>query len=145
MITAEASAMTNRPVEEVFQFTNDLDKVTQWQGNLVQTKQTSDGPMGVGSTFDEIRQAPGRKVKSTWEITEYEPNGRVQWKTTAGPIPMEGSTSFESTEEGTRVTFILEARPTGLYGLLQPIIGRAVRKQVKSDLESLKILLESQS
>ena len=145
MITAEASAMINRPVEEVFQFTNDLDKVTQWQGNLVQTKQTSDGPMGVGSTFDEIPQAPGRKVKSTWEITEYEPNGRVQWKTTEGPIPMEGSTSFESTEEGSRVTFILEARPTGLYGLLQPIIGRAVRKQVKSDLESLKILLESQS
>ena len=55
MITAEASTMINRPVEEVFQFAMDTDKLTQWQGNLLETKQTSDGPMGVGSTFDEIR------------------------------------------------------------------------------------------
>ena len=144
MIRTEASTIINRPVEEVFQFAMETDKLTQWQGNLVQSRQTSDGPMGVGSTFDEIRQAPGRKVETTWEVTEYELNRLVKWKTTAGPIPMEGGTSFESTDNGTRVTFQLEARPTGLYGLLQPILGRAVKKQVKSDMESLKDVLEAQ-
>ena len=145
MITAEASTMINRPVEEVFQFAIDTDKLIQWQGNLLETKQTSDGPMGVGSTFDEIRQAPGRKVATTWEVTQYEPNSRVWWKTIAGPIPMEGGTTFESTDDGTRVTFNLEARPSGFYGLLQPILGRVVRKQVKSDMESLKAVVEAES
>ena len=137
--------MINRPVEEVFQFATDVDKLTQWQGNLLQTRQTSDGPMGIGSTFDEIRQTPGRKVESTYEITEYEPNGRVFWKTIVGPIPMDGGTRFESAEGGTRVTFNIEARPSGLFRLLQPLIARSLKKQVKSDNETLKALLEAQS
>ena len=51
MIRIEASAVVNRPIEEVFAFVSDMANATQWSAEVVEAKKTSEGPVGAGTTF----------------------------------------------------------------------------------------------
>lgn len=88
MITIEYSVAINRPIEEVFSFMTNLENNPQWVSGLLEAKQTSPGPMGVGSTGTDVRQFLGRRIESTWEVTEHEVNKKSAFKTTSGPIPL---------------------------------------------------------
>jgi uncharacterized protein YndB with AHSA1/START domain len=48
----EASVMIDRPVEEVWEFIMDLSKVPTWDTSISEVRETSTGPIGVGSTFE---------------------------------------------------------------------------------------------
>ena len=47
----EIVTVINRPVEEVLTALQDLDKAPQWNPGLTEVRQTSNGPLGVGSTM----------------------------------------------------------------------------------------------
>jgi uncharacterized protein YndB with AHSA1/START domain len=66
----------NRPVEVVFAALHDYDKAPQWFPGLTEARQTSDGPLGVGTTLMWIGRHLGRSYESPSEHTEYVPNTR---------------------------------------------------------------------
>ena len=41
---------------------------------------------GLGATGREVYMLMGRRIETTWEITEYEPNHKVSYKSTSGPL-----------------------------------------------------------
>ena len=96
MIKVEHRIVINRPVEEVFAFHDNPDNQSKWESGIVEYEQTSEGPIGVGSTFREVRTVMGRRLESTTEITEHEPNKKFAIMTTSGPIPLKGTVTFES-------------------------------------------------
>ena len=77
MTKLEASVVINRPTEEVFAFVTDIEKLPQWMSELVEAKQTSEGPMGVGTTMSAVASPLGRRAESTQEVTEYEPPAKI--------------------------------------------------------------------
>ena len=54
MIKVEASIVIQKPVPEVFAYTNDPAKNKAWQEGLVESKITSPGPIGVGTQMTEV-------------------------------------------------------------------------------------------
>ena len=56
----EIVTVINRPVEDVFTALQDFDKAPQWNPGLTEVRQTSDGPLGVGSTVVYIGRFLGR-------------------------------------------------------------------------------------
>ena len=87
MVNVEASVMIDRPVEEVWKFINDLSKVQTWDTGVLEVKQTSTGPPGVGSTCDFRARMMMRNMTISMRITEYDPTEgahsstpRGQWK-----------------------------------------------------------------
>ena len=50
-IQQEHTVVIDRPIEEVFAFVTDPDNVSLWQSTSLETEQTSEGPVGVGTTF----------------------------------------------------------------------------------------------
>ncbi len=74
MIKAETSLVINRPVEKVFAFVNDSENAPQWRSSVLESRQTSEGPTCVGTTLTEVIRFLGRRIESTFEVTEYEPN-----------------------------------------------------------------------
>lgn len=56
MIKIEQSVIIHRPVEEVWQFMSNVENVTKWDRGVLQARQTSEGPLGVGSTLQTVRQ-----------------------------------------------------------------------------------------
>lgn len=145
MVKVETSVVINRPIAEVFAFVTNPENSPQWESGLLETGKMSKGPMGVGTTWQEVRQFLGRRIKSTDEVTEYEPNKKFSFKSTSGPFPVEGGYTFESVEGGTRVTVTGQGETGGFFKLADPIVARMVKRQVEADSANLKELLEAQA
>ena len=144
MIKIEYSVVINRPVEEVFSFMGNVENNPLWVSGVLETKLTSPGPMAPGTTGTDVRQFLGRRMESTWEVTEHETNVKSSFKVTSGPVPFEGTWSYEAAAGGTRVTFVAEGEPGGFFRLAEPIVGRIAKRQIQNDHDNLKDLLEAQ-
>ena len=143
MVKVKTSVVINRPVEEVFKFWEDPNNDAQWQTGLVESKQTSEGSPGVGTTFLNVSQFLGRRLEFTVEITEYEPNRRVGFNITSGPFPFSGTTGFEAVEGGTKLTLEAEGDVSGVFKLAEPLVARIAQRQFEGDYLTLKDVLEA--
>jgi carbon monoxide dehydrogenase subunit G len=144
MAKFEASTIINRPVDDVWKFVTDLSNAPECFVNTVEFKQTSPGPLGVGTTL--LHRALRRTF--TGHVTEYEPNQRFTTEATSGPI--KGSSevfTFEAIDGKTRLTYTGNLKASGFYGLVEPfIMGRIVRQgqaEVEAKVANVKHLLES--
>ena len=144
MASFESSVVINRPVEEVFEFISKPENELQWASGLVESKFTSEGPPGVGTTGRRVQKFLGREIASDWEFTEYEANRKVAVKTTAGPVPFEGIYTFEASGVGTKIMFQGVAEIGGFFKLAEPIVTRMLKRQIETDSANLKDLLEAQ-
>jgi len=143
MATVETSVFIERPVEQVFAYTSDPARVAEWAGPVVESKQTSPGAVGVGTTSTRVTQMLGRTMEATYEITEYEPNKAFADVTTSGPVQINSRLLFDAVDGGTKVTIIGDLEPGGFFKLAEPLILRTARRQVAADAQTLKDLLES--
>ncbi len=144
MIKVEGTVVINRPIEEVFAFLVNPDNTSLWQGAVLESKQTSEGPLGVGAKGQVTSQFLGRRSETTWEITEYELNRKAALKSTSGPVPYNQSATLESVDEGTKVTLVAEYEVGGFFKLAEPIVDRMVQRQAETDFAILKELMEAQ-
>ena len=142
-IREELSVVVDRPIEEVFAFATEPENEPLWQSTSLETEQTSGGPVGVGTTFRNTSKFLGRRIDSTYEVTENEPPRRQCVRVTSGPIPGSGCYLFEPAEGGTRFTQRFEAEIGGFFRLAEPLVGRAIRRQMDVDMATLKDLLEA--
>ncbi len=86
MIKIVESIMVDRRVEAVWRFLTNFDNTTQWQVGTIESEQTSSGPVGVGITYRVVQQFLGQRIDTASRVTEYEPNQRLAWAATSGPI-----------------------------------------------------------
>ena len=129
-----------RPVEDVFGYLAKPENETQWQQDLIESRQTSTGAMGVGATGEDVRRSMGRRMVTSWTCTAFEPDRRFAFKV-AKPVPFVAEYLFEAVPEGTRLT--MSAEPAGFTRLLWPVITRAGRKQYEANFAALKRVLEA--
>ena len=83
MVKIEASVMIDRPIEEVWKFITDLSKIPTWDTLVSEVRQTSTGPLRVGSTCEFKEKMMNRPI--LMRVTEYEPNRRFSFEHISGP------------------------------------------------------------
>jgi len=138
-----ASVMIDRPVEEVWKFVNDLSRAPEQDPGVIEAKQTSTGPPGVGATFQSKRRKEGL---ITFLCTEYEPNRKLTLEFTN--TPLHGSTeslSLEKQDGKARLTLTVEAKFNGFYRLVGPLLFRGGRKLSESQVGNIKRVMESEA
>ena len=140
MIRIEAGVTINRPVAEVFRFLQDNQNALQWQSGLLEARVTND-VIGVGRTWVDVVQFLGRRIEVASELVEYEPDRALGFKSTSGPIPLEGRYSLEPDGDGTKLTFTMQGEPGGFFKLAEPIVARSTQRQWETNLANLKDLL----
>ena len=143
MAKFETSTVINRPLEEVFALLSNAENDPKWQSVTIEAKKTSDGPIGVGTTWRTVSRFLGRRIESESEITEYELNRKFAFKTKSGPIPFEGRMTFERVEGGTRINLKGEAEIGGFFKLAEPLVVSIGKRQLEADLANLKDLMEA--
>lgn len=144
MIKIEKSVMINRPVAEVFEFMANSENDPLWQSGIQEVMKTSEGPIGVGTTFTEVNQMMGRRIESTIEYMEYEINKKIGIKSVSGPIPFKMDGTFEAVSEGeTKVTLTGEGDVSGFFKLAEPLVSVMLNKQMESNTAKLKNLLDT--
>jgi uncharacterized protein YndB with AHSA1/START domain len=143
----EESVEINRPLEEVFDYMANPENLPEWTELVVEVgdvrKSTSD-QLQEGDTFTVVAKFLGRKFEMPFERTSYEPNRRYTDRGTGGPVSnQEWRYTFEELAGGTRLRRVAEGEPGGFFKLADPIIERALRRQVRTDLDTLKDVLEA--
>ena len=68
MAKLEFSTVINRPVDEVFAVLSNPENTPKWESGSHEVKLTSDGPIGVGTTYRSVRTVLGRRLESEAEI-----------------------------------------------------------------------------
>ncbi len=143
MARAEFSTMIKRPVEDVWAVISNVENNPKWASSALEAKQTSAGPIGVGTTAQFVGKFLGRRIETESVITEFEPNRKYSWESKSGPFPIKGSTALEQIDGGTRVTGTLEAEPGGFFKLAEPLVITMAKRSFQGDLDNLKDLMEA--
>ena len=142
MVKSETSVHINRPVTEVFKYLSDPTKLPEWASMFDEAK-ASETPIRVGTKIETRAGFLGRKMESTYEVIEHEPNKRFVTKTDK-PFPLKRTDSYESEGGGTKVVVVLEADPGGFFRLAEPILSRIMKKQGQAQLDTVKEILEAE-
>jgi carbon monoxide dehydrogenase subunit G len=143
MARAEASVVIKCPAAAVFAFLIDIGKGTQWQASVTEAGKTSEGPLGVGATSREVRRFMGRQMESTFEVTEFEPDRKITFKSTSGPIAIRARYILEPAAGGTRLSIVVDGELDGVFKLAEPMVVQSVKQQLDADFGTLKNLLEA--
>jgi len=143
MLKIEISAVVNRPVEEVFSVASNPEDGPKWSPGLVEVKKTSEGLIGVGSTYRLVRMFLGQRIEGDVELTEYEPNRKFTQDSKSRPFPVEAQWTFDAVEGGTRVSVVLEAEPGGFFKLAEPLLRSFTKRTMETELANLKDLMEA--
>jgi uncharacterized membrane protein len=143
-IYVEESVEIGRPVEEVFAYAADPENLPEWSGLAIEVRKDTSGPLREGDVFVTVAKFLGRRFETPFEVTSYETNRRYTHRATGGPIPdQEWTYTYEEVPGGTRLTRAAQGEPGGFFKPADPLIERALKRQVRTDMETLKDLLEA--
>lgn len=132
-----------RPPAEVFAFISNFENNPKWQSGMVEARFTSEGPLGLGSTYAQVAKFLGRRVESTFEVIAYQPNRMVKATSTSGSFPITFTRIVEPLADGAKVSAIVEGDASGFFKLAEPILARMVHRSIEADYANLKAILES--
>ena len=142
MIKIVTEVEINRSSDEVFAYISNFENNPQWQSGQISAEFTSDGPLRVGSTYDQIAKFLGRTIVSQFEVVEYDPGHMVKASTTSGSFPITFTRIVEPSGEGAAVKAIVEGDSSGFFKLAEPLMARMVQRSVDSDYQNLKRIME---
>lgn len=144
MPTIEETITIDRPRDEVFAYATDPTKLTLYASNIVAYEQESAGERGKGTVDRGSVKVAGKKLDFTTEITEWAPGHRMAARSLEAPMEWELIQTFEDAGDGTKVTFRQEVPELkGFFGKLgDAVVTKMYSRDVRANLESLKILLE---
>lgn len=126
------------PPEEVFAYLSDMENNPKWQSGMVSARWTSDGPIGVGSTYDQVATFLRRRIESTFAVEAYEPGRMIRASSTASSFPITFTRMVEPIESGTKVTAIITGDASGFFKIAEPILRRVVQRSVDGDYQNLR-------
>ena len=141
MASFENTVMIRRSIEDVFGFLSDFENVPTWNYAISETHKVSQGPVGVGAIYQQVRSVPSRS-EERFEVSAYNPPRHLEIQGQLGPFPSRLSYALDAVPEGTRVTNSVELELRGPGRLLGRVAVPRIRDAVAANLRKLKELLE---
>jgi uncharacterized protein YndB with AHSA1/START domain len=147
LIRVEIDTIIRRPVEKIFDRLANISGYSQWLPKsrvFLDCKQTSEGPVGVGTTLiDKTRVGTYRG-----QVTEFERPTKVSFRMRLrwlGMNVMESRPGYrlEAVEDGTKLHHLAVGRLYGIFKLLQPYVAIRARGERKRTVAALKKSLEA--
>ena len=144
MAELHASIEINRPTAEVFSYMIDADNLSKWMTELVEAKQTSPGPTGIGTNMNVVVSLLGRRIENVIKVTEFEKDAKFAIKSSSGPVINEDEFTLEPIHGNTKVTRDTKVELGGFFKMAEPLVVRQLNRQFETNFANLKDLLESQ-
>jgi carbon monoxide dehydrogenase subunit G len=144
LLRYEESIAIQRPVADVFEYMQDINREHEWQPNLREAVQEPEGEPGVGTVRRYVSEFMGKRFENVYINTIYEPNQRVAYKTAPdSDTQAVGEIVWESEGAVTKVTMRVEADVGGLLRLVpNNLVLSLARKELLDTLARLKARLE---
>lgn len=130
------------PAARIFAFIADVQRQPEWIGAVSGVSNVSSDPVGLGTTFRLSLALMGKTAEADQAVTRFEPDTVFTQSTTSGPIPTEITISLSESNGVTTVHNVTEADISSLGRFAGPIVTRTIRRQLDTDLQTLKSLME---
>ena len=138
MLEFENTIRIERAVDEIFAFLSDFENIPKWNYYVLEVRQLSERPIGVGTTYHQVRKAD----QQDFRIIEFEPDHTVTVKTLPQSSPS-FARRFTLYEEGDTTRVRDEWKlDTGRPAVLERLARGRVKSAVAENLAKLKELLE---
>ncbi len=143
MPTIEDSIEIKAPVGEVFAALTDPHRTSEWNPNIIEVRDITEGATRQGTAWRQIAMIAGRKVNLSCRIQRFEPP-HVGELEIAGDQRGRVLTVCRETSEGTHVTQSLEfVPPGGMLGqmastMLQPMLRRELAQTLSRQRDILE-------
>ena len=137
MVRFDNSIRIDLPVNRVFQFVADFENMPKWNYYVVQVSKVTAGPIGIGTTFRQLRKTDTQQYK----ITTFEPDRKVAIATLPPAPGLLMQFTFEPAGDNTLLTDAWELKGE-LLGLFGPLAAGRIKAAVAENLAKLKQLLE---
>lgn len=144
MIDITSSIDIERDAAAVFGYVADFENNPAWQRGMRSAVWTSEPPIGIGSTYDQVARFLGREIRTSFEVTALEPGRSITITSTAGPFPITVTRTVEPLGDGRcRATAHVSGESSRFLHIADPIARWLVRRSVDGDYSRLKLLLET--
>lgn len=142
MITYASEVVVARPPADVYPYLTEREKQALWSD--VPMQPLTEGPLRLGS---RMRLSFGRgplHASLDLEVTGADPDARLAFTTVSqGGVRWDGEYDLAPAEGGgTRVSQRGTMRFSGLWRLLEPMMGAEMKRGEIAELERLKAVLE---
>ena len=131
------------PADKIWGLVGDFKRHNEWAGHGLQATQTSDGPVGVGTTYaTTAKQFGTQKEQST--VTTHDAPKRFEWDSKGALGTVHHWFALEQAGDVTTVRKGAElVQPTLLAKMTGRRIAKDLPKGLRSDLEKIKAKTEA--
>jgi len=143
VLTYASTVHVDRPPEAVFPYLVEPSRQALWSD--VPMKQLTEGPLTAGSRMEVTFGIGPVKAVIGLEISALERDQRMAFRSFSGPIQWDGEYRLRPGEAGgTELSQEGRLAFTGLWRLLQPLVGAEIKSGEVKELERLKTVVEEQ-
>jgi uncharacterized protein YndB with AHSA1/START domain len=141
----EATTVVDRPIDEVFAYLADGTHDPEFSPRVKEIRRTTDGPPGVGTTFESTVKDGGVKTRRTFELTEVQAPTRIRWteRTKNVVTVSEGGYDLAPEGAGTRVTIFNVLEGHGIGKVIVRFALREARKDANAFGARIKTAVEA--
>ena len=140
MVTVEHTIEIDRPIDEVFAYLTDVQRLPEWQSSVTWVQPPES--MAAGARVEELREFMGRRAKSTLEVDAYEPPARFALRAVEGPVRYDVDHRLQDVGGRTRMAVVGTAKVPGMLSFAARPLVKGIERQLRADLGRLKELLE---
>lgn len=142
MIDVQGQRRIEKPVEEVFEFMADLDKLPLWLDGCRRAWSPDGDGRSVGARIVHEDEFMGRTFEAKFNVLEWESNERAVFEAVSGPFRGVSEESFESDDDETIVSIRVKGEPAGFLKAVGFMAKRQAQAQLDRSLDNLKRVLE---
>ena len=143
MASFEMSEWIDAPPKKVFALLSDLPKASSYVENIKESVKKTEGPVGVGTIFEETRIVKGKEATSELEVRQFDADYRLAVGNETEGIDVNYIYTLEDEDGGTRVNWRAELSASGLRKMMGPMVAGIMKKEDKDHLKWLKKALEA--
>ncbi len=138
--------VVHSPPVEVFDHVavHHFENHPKWDPDVVEMRQRSPGPVGVGTTASVVRRQGNRRVEGVATVTAYEPVRYAAWRVDFGRFQLEQDVALLPEEAGavTRLSLGIQTTAHGPLRLMLPLMRPRFRTTMERSLAAIAALVE---
>lgn len=144
MIAFQFTEHIDRSPQEVFAVLADPTRAVEYVDGVVKSSKVTDGPLAVGSVFEETRRVKSKEATGQLRIVTLDPPSVFALSSEAEGITATYRYHLHPDGKGTRIEWTCELAAGGLRRMMLPLVAAITKKEDGDHLARLKAYIESQ-
>lgn len=128
MVTTERTFRVNVPVERAYSYLRDFANAIDWDPGTVSCTQQGDGPVAVGTKWDNVSKVFGAETELTYELTRDEPTRIVFEGTNKTATSIDDITLIAVGDDAIDLKYLSDVTFNGVAKLAGPALKVAFAK-----------------